>query len=232
MHDKIVRRMHEVFGYGLDLKERLERGESPGFETEHARLLSMLLAGGELDFDPAYRGDIASPAGRANMTRDLSNLFLGVQYALTCWLDEVFMLDAPAWWSQQWEADSLEVRLYGGSQERAWRFWDQARKAEGPRGSPEALEAFLWCVMLGFKGAPETLNPPVNPPVWVDNVRKRVLSARSAEFPAPAQKEAPLRVPALRGPEKLVTMLRVAVVFGAVAVFALGIAAVKFFSKT
>ncbi|HET6572203.1 MAG TPA: DotU family type IV/VI secretion system protein [Fimbriiglobus sp.] len=231
MHDKIVRRMHEVFGYGLDLKERLERGESPTFVTEHARLLSLLLAGGELDFDPAYRGDLASPAGRANMTRDLSNLFLGVQYALACWLDEVFLLDAPSWWGQQWETDSLEVRLYGGSQERAWRFWDQARKAEGPRGSPEALEAFLWCVMLGFKGAPDTLNPPVNPPVWVDNVRKRVLSARSAEFPTPAQKEAPTRVPALRGPDRLKTMLRVAVVVGAAAMFALGIALVKYFSK-
>ena len=62
----------------------------------------------------------------------------------------------------------------------------------------------------------------------MDNVRKRVLSARSAEFPVPAQKEAPTRVPALRGPERLMTMLRVAVVFGAVAVFALGIAAVKY----
>ena len=29
MSDRIVRRMHEVFGYGLDLKERLERGEAP-----------------------------------------------------------------------------------------------------------------------------------------------------------------------------------------------------------
>jgi hypothetical protein len=86
--------------------------------------------------------------------------------------------------------------------------------------------------MLGFKGAPDTLNPPVNPPGWVDNVRKRVLSARSAEFPVPAQKEAPTRVPALRGPQRLMTMLRVAVVFGAVAVFALGIAAVEYFRKT
>ncbi len=231
MHDKIVRRMHEVFGYGLDLKERLERGEAPRFDTEHARLLSILLAGGELDFDPSYRGDLASPAGRANMTRELSNLFLGVQYALTCWLDEVFMLDAPGWWSEQWSADSLEVRLYGGSQERAWRFWDQARKAEGPRGSPEALEAFLWCVMLGFKGAPDTLNPPVNPPVWVDNVRKRVLSARSAEFPVPAQREPPIRVPALRGAERVRTMLRVAVVFGALAAFALGLAATALIPK-
>lgn len=224
MNDKIARRMHEVFGYGLDLKERLERGEAPRFDTEHARLLSLVLAGGELDYDTAYRGDLSASAARAHMTRDLSNLFLGVQYALACWLDEVFMLDTPAWWGQQWEADSMEVRLYGGTQERAWRFWDQARKAEGPRGSPEALEAFLWAVMLGFKGAPDTLTPPVNPPVWVDNVRKRVLSARSAEFPVPAQREAPTRVPALRGPERVRTMLRLAVVLGAAAVFALSLA--------
>lgn len=226
MQDKIVRRMHEVFGHGLDLKGRLDRGEAPRFETEHSRLLSLLLAGGELDFDPLFRGDLAG-AGRSNRTQDMSSFFLGVQYALACWLDEIFLLDAPGWWSGQWEADSLEVRLYGGANERAWRFWDQARKAEGPRGSPEALEAYLWAVMLGFRGAPETLNPPVNPPVWVDNVRKRVLAARSTEFPVPAQREAPTHVPPLRGRERMRTMLRVAVVCGAAAVFALSLAITK-----
>ena len=175
MHDKIVRRMHEVFGYGLDLKERLERGDAPGSTPNTPGCCRSCWPAGSWTSTRRTAATWRSPAGRANMTRELSNLFLGVQYALTCWLDEVFMLDAPTWWGQQWEADSLEVRLYGGSQERAWRFWDQARKAEGPRGSPEALEAFLWCVMLGFRGAPDTLNPPINPPAWVDNVRKRVL---------------------------------------------------------
>jgi hypothetical protein len=37
-------------------------------------------------------------------------------------------------------------------------------------------------------------------------------------------------VPALRGPQRLMTMLRVAVVIGAAAAFALGIALVKYFT--
>ena len=224
MNDKIVRRVHEVFGHGLGLIERLDRGENPRFETEHNKLLNLLLAGGELDFDPAYRGDLAL-AGRGGMTQDISNLFLGVQYALACWLDELFLLKAPGWWANEWEKDTMEVRLYQGTQQRGWRFWNQARKAEGPRGSPEALEAYLWAVMLGFRGNPESEN--VNPPVWVDNVRRRVLAARSAEFPTPPQREVPTRVPPLRGPERLVRMLRVAVVVAAVAVFAISIAVTK-----
>ena len=223
MQDKIIRRMHDVFGAGLDLKERLDRGESPPFAVEYNKLLTLLLAGGELDFEPAYRGDLSGTIRQSQP--DLGNLFLGVQYPLACWLDETFMLNAPGWWSSQWEADTMEVRLYGGSQQRAWRFWDQARKAEGPRGTPEAVEAFLWAVMLGFRGAPEGQSPAIDPPVWVDNVRRRLLSARAAEFPTPAQKDPPTYVPPLRGPDRVRTMLRVAAVVGAVAVFAIALSA-------
>ncbi len=229
MSDKIIRKMHDVFGAGLELRERLDRGERPRFDTEHSKLLTLLLAGGEFDYDRSYRGDLAS-GGRARLTgdADLSNLFLGVQYALACWLDETFVLSAPQWWADQWERDTMEVRLLGGSNERAWRFWDQAKKAEGPRGSPEAMEAYLWCVMLGFRGSPR---PPINPLDWVENVRKRVLSVRGADFPTPPQKEPPTRVPALRGPERVRTMLRVAVVFGALAAFVLGFAVVTHLAK-
>lgn len=228
MNDKIVRRMHAVFGHGLELIEKLDRGENPRFEAEHNKLLNLLLAGGELDYDQAYRGDLAVP-GRSNSTQDISSLFLGVQYALASWLDELFLLKAPGWWANEWEKDTMEVRLYMGAQQRGWRFWNQARKAEGPRGSPEALEAFLWAVMLGFRGNPESEG--VNPPVWVDNVRRRVLAARSVEFPTPGAREVPTRVPPLRGQEQLVRMLRFAVVVGAVAVFAISIAATKALSS-
>jgi hypothetical protein len=226
MQDRITRRVHDVLGYALEVKERLDRGESPRFEAEHSRLLALLLAGGELDLDPTFRGDLATPS-RSNRTMELDSLFLGVQYALACWLDEAFVLNSPAWWAAQWEADLLEVRLYGGSPQRAWRFWDQSRKAEGPRGSPEAMEAYLWCVMLGFRGAPDAVSPVVDPPLWVDNVRKRLVSSRAAEFPVPAQREAPTRVPALRGPERLRVMLRVAVVAAAAAAFALSLVATR-----
>ena len=225
MKTLVVRRIHEVFGAGLELKERLERGESPRFDTEYNRLLNLLIAGGELEYDPVYRGDLYSTRSGGSMS--LGGMYLGVQYALASWLDEVFMLDAPEYWANQWRENSVEVRLFGGSQDRGWRFWEQARRAEGPKGSPEALEAYLWAVMLGFRGNPDSINPPINPPQWVDNVRRRVLSARAAEFPAPAQREAPTRVPPLKGSDRLVRMLRLAVVVVAAAAFAVSLAVTR-----
>ena len=223
MHDKIVRRMHDVLGAGLDLKERLERGEAPGFETESERLRAMVLGDGELAQDPAYNGELAGLASRPMGSEfDPGDRFLGARYALACWLDEVFILDAPAWWAERWEANTVETALYGGTQQRAWRFWDQARKAEGVRGSPSALEAYLWCVMLGFRGSPPE---DLNPAAWVDSVRKRVLSARSSEFPAPPERDLPIAVPPLRGRERFARMLRVAVAASAAAAFVVGLLA-------
>ena len=43
MQDKIARQVHQVFGYGLELKERLERGERPHFEAEQTKLRGLLL---------------------------------------------------------------------------------------------------------------------------------------------------------------------------------------------
>jgi len=222
MNEKIVRRIHDVLGAGLEILERLDRQENPRMEIEHGRLVSLLLAGGELEYDPIYNGELATTSGRETSSQDINNRFFGVRYPLACWLDELFLSEsAPGWWRDQWLGDTMEVRLYGGAQQRAWRFWDQARKAEGPRGSPEALEAYLWCVMLGFRGEPKALKPEVNPPHWVENVRKRVLAARSTDFPVPQQREAPTMVPALRGPDRLATMFRVAFLLGGAAAFAL-----------
>jgi type VI protein secretion system component VasF len=221
MHDKIVRQMHEVLGAGLDLKERLERGEVPAFETESERLRGLVLGDGELAQDLAYNGELAVLVARpAGAEHDFGERFLGARYALTCWLDELFILDTPHWWSERWEANTLETALYGGTQQRAWRFWDQARKAEGPRGAPAALEAYLWCVVLGFRGQPPE---DLNPAAWVDAVRTRVLSARRSEFPAPPERDLPITVPPLRGRERFARMLRVALAVAAVAAFAAGL---------
>jgi type VI protein secretion system component VasF len=217
MHDAMIRQMHEVLGAGLDLKERLEQGESPAFEVEIERLRGLVVGDLTLAQDPAYNGEFIALPGSA---ADPGEHFLGARYALTCWLDELFVLDTPAWWAERWEANTLETALYGGTQQRAWRFWDQARKAEGPRGAPAALEAYLWCVVLGFRGRPPE---DLNPVAWVDAVRTRVLSARSSEFPAPPERSLPIAVPPLRGRERFVRMLRAAVAAAAVAAFAAGL---------
>lgn len=224
MNDAIVRRMHDILGAGLDLKERLDRGETPAFETESGRLKALVLGDASLAQDPAYNGELAGLAFRPDADFDAGDRFLGARYALACWLDEVFILDAPTWWAERWEGNTFETALYGGTQQRAWRFWDQAQRADGPRGSVAALEAYLWCVMLGFRGSPPE---DLHPAAWVEASRKRVMSLRSTEFPAPPERDLPTAVPPLRGRERFARMCRVATFAAAGAAFAVGVWATR-----
>lgn len=232
MNDKIVRRMHDVFGAGLELVERLERqspDDRPQFDSEHPKLLGLLIAGGELDYDAVYNGELAAAGRQDSLMGGFGDKFFGVRYALACWLDELLTREdgsIPIDWAARWKDNTLEVRLYAGANQRAWRFWEQARRAEGPKGSPEALEAFLWAVMLGFRGTPpENLDPAV----WVDNVRRRVLKARSAPFPLPGDRDVPFAALPLYARARRSTFLRVAAVLAAVGVFVLTVAGTKYF---
>jgi type VI secretion system protein ImpK len=224
MQDKIARQVHLVFGHGLELKERLERGEQPSFEAEQAKLRGLLLAGdSDLRYQSDYAGEAAGQgAGAQNIRTSQGALrgsepFLGIRYALACWLDEIFILDTSGPWATRWEASMMEVALYGGSSQRAWRFWEQAKKAEARPGT-DALEVFLWCVMLGFKGEPAGAG--ITPAQWIEGVRKRVLTGYSQEFPQPPEKDPPTFVPVLRGRDRFGTMLRIAAALVAVAVCA------------
>jgi hypothetical protein len=224
MQDKIARQVHLVFGHGLELKERLERGEQPSFEAEQAKLRGLLLAGdSDLRYQTDYAGEAAGQGTSPQSIRTSQGAlrggepFLGIRYALACWLDEIFVLDTAGPWAGRWEASMMEVNLYGGSSQRGWRFWEQAKKAEARPGT-DALEVFLWCVMLGFKGEPSAAG--VNLPQWVENVRKRVLTGYGQEFQQPPEKDPPTFVPVLRGRERFGTMLRVAAALAAVAAFA------------
>ena len=208
MNDLIARQIHQVLGAGLELKEKLERGERPSFEVEHAKLKGLLLGDGELRYQTDYAGDARDSLAPGGIRTSQGALrggepFLGARYALACWLDEVFVTDSP--WSAPWTEQTLEVALYGGSSQRAWRFWEQAKKAEARPGA-DALEGYLWAVMLGFRGEPP---PDLKPEQWVEGVRKRLVGLRSQDFAQPAERDLPTFVPVLRGRERFGTMLRV-----------------------
>jgi type VI secretion system protein ImpK len=226
MQDKIARQVHQVLGYALELKERLERGERPHFEAEQTKLRGMLLGDSELRYVAEYAGEGASSSARDIRTSQGAlrggEPFLGIRYALACWVDEIFIADSP--WSQQWTESMMEVSLYGGSSLRAVRFWEQAKKAEARPGT-DALEVFLWCLMLGFRGEPTSAG--INPSQWIEGVRKRVLTGYPQEFPQPAEKDAPTFVPVLRGRERFGVMLRVAAGIAALIAFAVTFYLVK-----
>src|SRR5262245_39001938 len=153
MQDDLANLVYPIITTGVTLKERVDRGEDVDLEREQGRLKGMLLTETEAGRYGDFGGEAKPPtltngsAGREGNAAD-GEPFLGIRYALVCWLDEMFVLDSG--WSEAWNERKLEGALYG-TNDRAWRFWDQAKRAE-KRPTADALEAFFLCVMLGFSG--------------------------------------------------------------------------------
>src|SRR5262245_39936112 len=147
MRKEIADLVYPVINYALQLKRRVDRGEELSLSNEQAQLKGLLKSESAARRWPEYAGD-APAGGFDDSGRGSSEHFLGIRYALACWLDEIFILDSP--WKAEWNERKLEAALYG-SNDRAYKFWDQARKAEA-RPEKDALEVFFLCVMLGFRG--------------------------------------------------------------------------------
>jgi type VI secretion system protein ImpK len=227
MKDEIATVVHPVFSYGLRLKDRLEQGEQPDIEVEQAALKGLLLSepearrlgdfGGEWDSRSLQTSQLGNPLRRA------ADSFLGIRYALVCWLDELFILDSP--WSRRWNEQKLETTLYGTNL-RAELFWEQAAKAEGRPGT-DALEVYYLCAMLGFRGVrreePERLR------AWATNTQARIARGQGQELPLPPEHEPSTDVAPRHGRERLQRMVLVATVFALVLVPLVTAWAVKFF---
>jgi len=135
--------VYKLFTSALDLKDRVDRGDSLDFEVERNRLLKMIEEGkGRLHVD--YSGD---------------GIFLGARYALTCWVDELFIIHCQPPWADKWQERNLEHELFQ-TQLAATRFWEQADIVLGHPNAVkttvtpgmDALETFFLCVVLGFRG--------------------------------------------------------------------------------
>jgi type VI secretion system protein ImpK len=155
--------VHPVITYAMDLKQRLDDGDDPDLEAEQRQLIDRLRSDGEVRRLSDYTGD--------------GSVFLGARYALTCWIDELFIVYSS--WSDRWKERILEVTLYG-SRDRAWKFWDQAEIAlhrpNTPRLStppgPDAVETFFLCVLLGFRG--KYLENPAKVKDFIEEMRPQV----------------------------------------------------------
>src|SRR4051794_28497599 len=147
MRKEIADLVYPVINYALQLKRRVDRGEDVSLSHEQAQLKGLLKGEAAARRWPEYAGD-APAGGFDDSGRGSTEYFLGIRYALACWLDEIFILDSP--WKAEWNERSLETAL-DGHRDRAWKFWAQTRKAEA-RPEKDALEVFFLCVMLGFRG--------------------------------------------------------------------------------
>jgi type VI secretion system protein ImpK len=212
MRAEIANLVHPVFSYGLSLKQMAEAREPFDLDREQAALKKLLLSDAEARRWAEYGGEGASRDSILGLHQGTSagrrggDQFLGIRYALVCWLDEV-MVDSPC--GRQWNERKLETALYG-TNERADAFWEQARRAEGKVG-PDASEVFFLCVMLGFRGMlrgkPETLQQ------WVGAVQARIAKGQGQECPMPPEQDPPINVPLRQGRERF---QRLVLIWGAV----------------
>jgi type VI secretion system protein ImpK len=145
---------YPVVTQGLRLKDRLDRGDTPEFDKERnelSRLLTPMLA----QASPDYLGD---------------NTFLGIRYALACWLDEILIGGLKTDWERRWNEKKLETETFNTNQ-RFWKFWEQAQNAR-VRAGIDALEAYFLCIMLGFRG--KALEDPGILRQWTDEARRQI----------------------------------------------------------
>lgn len=209
MQTELAQLAHSILSYGVELKARLDRGEQLDLGIEQAELKDRLLSDYEAGRWPEYGGDAPcergmlntqSPATAADRT-ETGRRFLGLRYALVCWLDELFTCHSP--WSAAWNEHKLEVELYG-SNDRAWRFWEQAKLAQSRPGA-DVLEVFFLCVALGFRG--ELREQPDALQTWVNQAKARLGKVEEPVFPLAAIGEPPTRVPPLHGRQQLQRMI-------------------------
>jgi type VI secretion system protein ImpK len=203
MRDEIANLVYPVLDYGMGLKDRLERGLAPDLELEQMELKRLLGSEGDARRLSDYGGDsmVAHSVGVPRGGVRGGDAFLGIRYALVCWLDELFILDSA--WSTEWNERKLEVALYG-TNDRAWKFWEQARRAETQPGG-DALEVFFLCVMLGFRG--DLREDTTKLQAWVAGTQIRVAKSQAQEWQVPPELQPPTNVPPLRGRDRLQRMV-------------------------
>jgi len=196
MRDDIANLVYPVITHALALKERLARGDRPNIQAEQAALKGLLGTATQA----APWGSGGAPVQHSNAGRRPG--FLGIRYALACWLDEIFVESS---WGPVWNEEKLEQELYQSNSRHA-TFWEQARLAEAMPGA-DATEAFLLCVLLGFRG--ELADQSEQLRQWVENARTRVGKTQSAPAPTVPEGTMEANVPVLSGSERHTKMVKI-----------------------
>jgi type VI secretion system protein ImpK len=208
MNTEIANIVDRVLLCGLDLKDRLEKGEKLDIAVEQTQLRALLKSESEARRWPEFSGD--SPVGGSMIAGERTAGFQGIRYALVCWLDEIFTLDPQ--WAAKWQEEALEPEMYR-TRLRAEQFWEQARRAEA-RPNTDALEAYFLCTMLGFRGKNAGASDKLR--AWCDSVESRITRGYDRGFDAPAARMPPCNVPPLSGRDKLRTVILVGSLLAAV----------------
>jgi type VI secretion system protein ImpK len=184
VRDDFANQVYDLVLHGLKLRDRVAAGDRPHLGTEQAKFKGMLGSANS----PAPWGSEGNTTESVGTDRE----FLGIRYALTCWLDEL-LIDA-GW--REWDENKLESALYR-TNIRYSNFWNQARLAEAIPSAADAQEVFFLCVLLGFRG--EKGERPDQLREWIQVTRSRVTRGLGKELPALPEKSPLTDVPPLLG---------------------------------
>lgn len=209
MRPDLAQQTFQVLMHGLELRDRVRAGHRPPLGPEQAKFKSFLgPANAPAPWGTAHDPNQSLSVDRADRA---GGDFLGIRYALTCWLDEI-LIDA-GW--EDWKESRLEQSLYR-TNVRAHNFWEQDRLGEAVPEAADAKEAFLLCVLLGFRG--QMGEDPARLKEWVSAAKGRVTRQMGKEPPAPPEKPPVTDVPPLLGIQGYRTMTRRLIIAALVAI--------------
>ena len=191
MRKEIADLVFPVLRKAIEIKEGLRSNEKAwSFSDSQKKLLSLLQAPVPESLRPDILGD--QRAIDASISTNRIG-YLGIRYALACWLDEIFISDSS--WKEEWNASKVETNLYGMN-DRASEFWKQAQRAQ-TRPTRDALEVYYLCVMLGFRG--EFIEKPSEMVAWRENVENQITQGEEREYAPPPGLTITPNVPPLKG---------------------------------
>jgi len=202
MRRRIAQLVHPVLAHGLQLRRCLRGGREIDVAQEQAIFKDMLLSDfeslrwAEFGGDAAAYRELDDEAARDGR-KHAADHFLGVRYLLTCWLDETFC-NEPAC-ANRWNERKLEMELYG-TNDRAWKFWEQAAIARSRPGT-DAIEVAYLCVALGFRGRYRDDHQSLR--IWIDSAKRRLGKVDELAWKPPTDFLPPAQVKPLRGRDRL-----------------------------
>lgn len=200
MREQLLNLVNPVFRTGLRLRDEWSRGAGPPFDAGRELLLQAFrdlytvfpsptsaapsLKGASMFEMDLLEGDAAA-AARAPTVEP----YLGIGYPLACWADELFTLNSPV--AARWNERKFEAEFFA-TNDRAWRFWRQARMAADRPGDDD-LEVFYLCAALGFRG--EWAEEPGKLRAWLGATRDRLIKGLRQEWTGPPALDPPASVP-------------------------------------
>jgi type VI protein secretion system component VasF len=208
MREQLLNLVNPVLRTGLRLRDDWSRGVGMPFDAGRELLIQTFrnlfaafpIPSASSRGTESTTGDLLQGAGEAS----IETRYLGVGYALVSWVDELFTLNSPV--GTRWNERKFEAEFYS-TNDRAWRFWEQARLAADRPGDDE-LEVFYLCAALGFRG--EWVEDPTRLRAWLGATRERLVKGLRQDWVGPPALDPPSRVPPRYGKARLRRMAIVA----------------------